>query len=301
MAAASTLTGKLAMAGAAWVVALMACPPRDSDAPAVPYGPYPYAYPYPYPGPTPAPAPAPAPAPTSAPALTPAPALAPAPVYSPDPDGRPTAILRDDAPNVRYAAMAPAACEAELARRGVPFLHAEPTEGVLAPERFGGPVHGVTIHTGAPEAVRLRSPMEVFDCRLMLALDDFAAMAAARGIVEMRHISAYRSKRDNGCTAKYPGKQHCAALAVDIASFRLRDGTVWSVQKDFAGQIGAATCGPTARPPAPTAASTGLHALVCEAADRGIFNVILTPDHNAEHFNHFHVEVTPDANWMLIQ
>jgi hypothetical protein len=201
---------------------------------------------------------------------------------------------------MRYAALDGATCEAELVRRGVPFVRGEATEGVLIPERLRGPLHGVTISTGAPEAVRKRSSMEIFDCRLVLALDDFAAMAAQRGITQMLHISAYRPKSAHGCTVKYPGLQHCAALAVDIAQFRLSDGTVWNVQKDFQGQIGAATCGPTARPAAPTRASMGLHALVCDAAAQGIFHVILTPDHNAEHFNHIHVEITPGAGWMLI-
>jgi hypothetical protein len=221
-------------------------------------------------------------------------------VYDPDPDGRPTAILRDDAPNMRYAALDTATCEAELVRRGVPFARGEATAGVMAPERLRGPLHGVTISTGASQAVREKSTMEIFDCRLVLALDDFAAMAAPRGITQMLHISAYRPKSANGCTDKYPGLQHCAALAVDIAQFRLSNGSVWNVQKDFQGQIGAATCGPTARAPGPTAASQGLHALVCDAAARGIFHVMLTPNYNAEHFNHFHVEITPNANWMLI-
>jgi hypothetical protein len=221
-------------------------------------------------------------------------------VYEPDPEGRPTEILRGDAPNMRYAAMDGATCEADLVRRGVPFVHGEPTDGVVIPERLTGPVRGVRISTGAPAAVVARSPMEIFDCRLVLALDDFAAMASQRGITAMVHISAYRSKTQNGCTAKYMGLQHCGALAVDIASFKLADGSTWNVQRDFHGRIGAGTCGPSAFPPAPTVASVGLHALVCDAAARGIFNVILTPNHNKEHFNHFHVEVTPNAEWMMI-
>jgi hypothetical protein len=172
---------------------------------------------------------------------------------------------------------------------------------VLAPERIRGPMHGVQIHTAAPEKVRERSPMEIFDCRLLLALDDFAALASQRGIVEMLHISAYRPKSANGCTAKYPGLQHCAALAVDIAQFKLADGTIWNVQKDFHGHVGWPTCGPTAAHPAPPSpVSTALWSLVCNTADRGIFNVMLTPNYNPEHFNHVHVEVTPDAEWMLI-
>lgn len=222
------------------------------------------------------------------------------PIYEPDPEGRPTAILRDDAPNMHYAALDRDACEAELARRGVPFVRGEPTAGVLAPERLHGPMHGVTISTGAPQAVRERSQMEIFDCRLVLALDDFAALASERGVVEMLHISAYRPKSAYGCTVKYPGLQHCAALAVDIAQLKLSDGTVWNVQKDFHGHVGSPTCGPTAHPTAPTPTSAALWKLVCDAADRGIFNVMLTPNYNAEHFNHVHVEITPRARWMMI-
>jgi hypothetical protein len=148
---------------------------------------------------------------------------------------------------------------------------------------------------------RERSPGEIFDCRLLLALDDFAAFASQRGVVQMLHISAYRPKSANGCTAKYPGLQHCAALAVDIAQFKLADGTTWNVQRDFHGQVGWPTCGPTAGHPTPASPEAkSLWSLVCDAADRAFFNVMLTPNYNAAHFNHVHVEVTPDAQWMLI-
>jgi hypothetical protein len=222
------------------------------------------------------------------------------PFFDPDPEGRPTAILRADAPNMRYAALDLDHCEAELRERGVPFVRGEPTAGVSEPERLRGPMHGVFISTGAPKAIQERSPSEIFDCRLVLALDDFTALAAQRGVVRMMHLSAYRPKKANGCTAKYPGLQHCAALAVDIARFELAGGGAWDVQKDFHGRIGIATCGPTAQPPAPTPASTALWGLVCDTAARGIFNVMLTPNYNAAHFNHLHVEITPDAEWMMI-
>ena len=35
--------------------------------------------------------------------------------------------------------------------------------------------------------------------------------------------------------------------------------------------------------------------------EQAIFNVILTPNFNKQHKNHFHVEITPDAAWMLIK
>jgi len=213
------------------------------------------------------------------------------PFWEPIASGRAVPILRRDAPNVRYAAMDGATCEAELARRKIPFVRAEDTPGVLAPVRLRGPLGVVAIHSMLPEAQRATSPMEIFDCRLVLALDDFAAMLAPRGVVEMIHLSAYRSKKQFGCTKKYDGEQHCAALAVDIAEFKRRDGTALVVQRDWHGKVGEPTC--PSRP-------NELWSIVCDAADRALFNVMLTPNFNAQHFNHIHVEITPNAGWMLV-
>ncbi len=220
--------------------------------------------------------------------------------YEPEPDGRPTAILRTDAPNMHYASLDRASCEAELRTRGVPFGPGEATPGVMAPERIQGLLHGVSIHSALAPTARDKSPSTIFDCRLILAMDDFAALAAQSDIVEMVYFGAYRPQSAYGCTAKYAGMQHCAGLAVDIATFKKKDGTVLSVEKDFHGHVGDATCGPTAHPPGTTPATTQLWTLVCATADKAIFNVMLTPNYNAQHFNHFHVEITPDANWMLI-
>jgi hypothetical protein len=220
--------------------------------------------------------------------------------WEPTATRRAVPILRGDAPSMRYAALDRAACESELGRRNVPFLAVDATPGVLAPVRLRGPLGvrpdapgGVTLHSGLPPAERERAPMEIFDCRLVLALDDFAAMLAPRGVVEMIHLSAYRSRAQHGCTPKYDGKQHCGGLAVDIATFKRKDGSTLIVDRDFHGKVGQSTC--TTHP-----APNELWSFVCDAADRGLFNVILSPNYNAQHHNHLHVEVTPDAAWMLV-
>lgn len=219
------------------------------------------------------------------------------PFYEPEPS--PTVILRPDAPNLHYASLDQATCEAELKRRAIVFVRGEPTVGVLAPVRLRGPLHGITIHSAIPAAQRAKATLEIFDCRLVLALDDFAALAAKDDIIEMVHMSAYRSRAAGGCTSKYVGMQHCGALAVDVGTFKKRDGSVLSVEKDFAGHVGTVTCGAAAHPPT-AAAGRELWSLVCDAADRALFNVTLTPNFNAQHFNHFHLEITPKAKWMLI-
>jgi hypothetical protein len=224
------------------------------------------------------------------------------PFYSPDPGGRATPILRGDAPNVRYARLDAAECENELRRREIAFVAAEATPGVLAPVRLRGPLHaGVSIHSVLPPPARARAAMEIFDCRLVLALDDFAGLLAAHDIVEMTHLSAFRSRAAHGCTPKYAGKQHCAALAVDVRSFAKKDGSVLSVERDFHGRVGQSTCADGSRPNPETPAAKELWGLVCDAAARGIFHVILTPNFNAQHYNHMHLEITPDAGWMLVR
>lgn len=197
----------------------------------------------------------------------------------------------EGSPVLGYAALDRDACEGELRRRGVAFTRAEDTAGVRAPVRLAGPLHGVAIHSRVPLAERTRSRAELVDCRLALALDDFAATLAARAVVEVVVLSAYRSQKEGGCTARYPGEQHCAALAVDVASFRKKDGTSLVVERDFHGKIGTLTCGTGAAPP------SELWDIACSSAGRQ-FQVVLTPNWNAEHHNHLHLELTVH-DWVL--
>lgn len=172
---------------------------------------------------------------------------------------------------------------------------------VLAPVRLRGPLHGVEIHSALSEKQRARSTIEIFDCRLVLALDDFATVLAKHDVVEVVHMSAFRSQRDRGCTPKYPGKQHCGALAVDVGTFKKKDGSVLDVDKDWNGRIGTQTCADGTGPSPVTPAATELWDIVCDSARRGLFHVMLTPNFNVEHKNHFHLEITPDVGWMLIK
>lgn len=180
-------------------------------------------------------------------------------------------------------------------------MRGEVTEGVQAPVRLRGPLRGVSIHSGLPPKERERSIYETFDCRLVLALDDFAALIAQRDVVEIIHLNAYRPKSQHGCTARYWGLQHCAALAVDVRAFKRKDGSVLEVERDFHGKIGLGTCASGVGPSPDTPAAAELWSFVCDAARRALFHVMLTPNYNAEHRNHFHMEITPEAGWMMIK
>lgn len=222
------------------------------------------------------------------------------PFFVADPSARVVAVLRPDAPNVRYASLDRDTCQAELTRRAVPSVVAEPTPGVMAPVRLRGPLHGVSIHTDRPPKERERSKYEIFDCRLVLALDDFAQVVAQRDVIEIIHLNAYRPTTEHGCTAKYWGLQHCAALAVDVREFKRKDGSTLNVDRDFHGRIGLGTCASGVGPSPQTRIADDLWSFVCEAAGRALFHVMLTPNYNAEHKNHFHLEITPEAGWMMV-
>jgi Extensin-like protein C-terminus len=95
-----------------------------------------------------------------------------------------------------------------------------------------------------------------------------------------------------------PGTRHPAGLAIDVALLHKRDGRWLSVQRDFHGRIGVKTCGEGAPvPESPDARE--LHALVCESSELGIFTYVLTPDYNAAHADHFHMEIKPGVRWFL--
>lgn len=205
----------------------------------------------------------------------------------------------EKSPAPGYASFDRDTCEAELQSRHIDFARAEDTPGVRAPIRLRGPLHGVSIHSMVPPAARAHSHADLVDCRLALSLDDFAAAIAQRGIVEVLTLSAYRTRKESGCTYKYDGEQHCAALAVDVASFKKRDGTVLAVERDFHGHIGTLTCRGDAHPSPRTAAATELWDIACRAAGRS-FLVVLTPNWNTEHRNHLHLELTTH-DWVLIR
>jgi hypothetical protein len=202
-----------------------------------------------------------------------------------------------DTPAVRYAQLSRDDCEAELASRHIEFVR-ETATAVMAPVRLTGPLHGVVFRSDARDAVRATSPYEIADCRLVLALDDFAAILESHDIIEVRHYSMYRPPR--GWPEDKLGTRHAGALALDAGRFIDRTGKVLDVDHDFHGAIGARTCGDGAAPRPATPDALALRAILCEAVERRLFNVVLTPNYNRPHHNHFHLELTAGVGWFLV-
>jgi hypothetical protein len=138
--------------------------------------------------------------------------------------------------------------------------------------------------------------------------DDGAKKPAARALAQKHKASGklpHRvAKREAAPPVAHatswaaPGTRHPAGLAIDVAKIHKRDGRWLTVASDFHGHLGAKTCGAgAAMPEAPDARE--LHGLVCEAADRGVFTYTLTPNYDAAHADHFHMEIKPGVKWFL--
>lgn len=199
------------------------------------------------------------------------------------------------APALTYAAYDKTQCLAELKKRGVSFTGASAT-GVDAAVRLTGPLRGIDFRGPEGKAKQATSPWEIADCRLVLALDDFAKILAKHDVVEALHMSMYRPPPKNAKDFK----RHDAALAIDLGTMVKKDGTKLVVLNDWHGYIGQKTCTPGVGPSVQTKEALEIRAILCEAAAAQLFNVVLTPNYNKPHANHFHLEVTRGVKWFLV-
>ncbi|MBN2194618.1 MAG: extensin family protein [Polyangiaceae bacterium] len=200
----------------------------------------------------------------------------------------PSPELSRNAPARRIANLSPVACRAELAKSGLPVERdRRPTPGVATATRVTGPFHGVRLVV-PPKS----SPYGVLDCRLALTLGRLAELLAERGIAAIRIDNTYRPR------AHLPGSrrpsQHNYALAADVTAFVLADGRTLEVERDWPAAIGEPACGPEARLTSDSPEAVELRNLVCAIAAQGLFQHILTPNFDAAHRNHLHLDIQRD-------
>jgi hypothetical protein len=201
----------------------------------------------------------------------------------------------------QYARMANDDCLKELDKRKFPYKLEPETKQVDVPLRFSGPIRGVTYKLSyrAEKNPDKTSPAAVADCRLALAIDDFSQVLAAHDVVEVEYLSMYRKR---GVGFVKPGKRHPSGRAIDVATLKKKDGKVLSVIHDWHGRPGSKTCGEgAAKPTKETDGAKLMRDVICETAERGSFNLMLTPHYDWGHRDHFHLEVRSDIRWFLIQ
>jgi hypothetical protein len=139
---------------------------------------------------------------------------------------------------------------------------------------------------------------EILDARLALALDDFSALLAEHDVAEIIHYTMYRPAGVMPQSGQSPIR-HPAGLAIDVGALKKRDGRWLAVGPHWPSNIGAKTCGDGATEHWGHEARE-LVSIVCEAKDRRIFHFMLTPDFDAAHADHVHLEIKPATRWFIV-
>lgn len=127
------------------------------------------------------------------------------------------------------------------------------------------------------------------DCRLALALGELAKVVAEYDVAAVRIDNSYRPR------AHLPGSrrpsQHNYGLAADIMGFVLTDGRTLDIKQEWPAALGAPACGPDAKLGSDRAEVRELRNIVCAIARARLFHHMLTPNYNAAHRDHVHVDL----------
>ncbi|KYF64243.1 hypothetical protein BE11_01640 [Sorangium cellulosum] len=95
--------------------------------------------------------------------------------------------------------------------------------------------------------------------------------------------------------------QHALGLAIDVAALVKADGARLDVKADWHGALGAPPCGPGSEPKEATPQALELREIVCAVFTSGLFNVVLTPNANEAHADHFHFDIKRNAHYFLLE
>ncbi|HUS31823.1 MAG TPA: extensin family protein [Kofleriaceae bacterium] len=127
----------------------------------------------------------------------------------------------------------------------------------------------------------------VIDCSLAVSLDEAGRYMKALGMESAHFASAYSRRMVRG--TNHPSK-HSYGLAIDVSSFTGPDlGTV-RVDKDYEQGLGdAVDC--VGQPL--TQGGAILKVLQCQLVRSGLFHLVLSPDYDDAHHDHFHLEAIP--------
>ncbi len=164
--------------------------------------------------------------------------------------------------------------------------------GVEDPVTATMPIVGIGYRTVGANAAR----EEMFgDCTIIRSLARAAPVFAAAGVTEVTDYGVYSYRCIGGgappCTRGI--SQHASATAIDLAGFTDAADTFYSVEDDWVIDPNAEE---TCEAPSEAGKDRFLHELICALDAADVWNIILTPNYNADHRDHFHVDLTPGAN-----
>lgn len=164
--------------------------------------------------------------------------------------------------------------------------------GVMDPVTAMMPINGVAFRSGGSARTTMYS-----DCTLIKSLAEAASEWRARRIVEVTDLGVYNYRCINNsgtppnCTIGL--SEHSYGNAIDLASFKDADGATYSVKDDW---VIDPTPYKTCMDPTVPGKDAFMHEMICAIKARMIWNIVLTPNYNSLHRDHFHVDLTAGAN-----
>nr|WP_187699301.1 MULTISPECIES: extensin family protein [unclassified Pseudomonas] len=167
----------------------------------------------------------------------------------------------------------PALCDEVLKSSGLRVSHqADSPADAACPLRNTLRVQGAQV--GLSSSFLASCPLAVaFALFERHSLQPAAQAVFGQAVTRVDHLGSFACRNMYG-RAEGRLSQHASANALDIAGFRLADGRSINVLKDWPGE------GANAR-------------FLRQVRDRACndFNVVLSPDYNAAHRNHFHLDM----------
>ena len=149
---------------------------------------------------------------------------------------------------------------------------------------------GVTItdnKLGGVEYVGYEQGKLVIDCSLAVSLAKNGLFLRRLGIEKITYSSAYQRRNIRGTNRP---SRHSYGLAIDLHTFHVEGLGSLRIRDDYEQGLG--TIEDCVGQPL-TEQGALLRTIDCELAESGDFRIILSPDYDAHHYNHFHVEVLP--------
>ncbi|MCG8424246.1 MAG: extensin family protein [Proteobacteria bacterium] len=172
-----------------------------------------------------------------------------------------------------------ASCFRALEELGVRYQRVE-RPGIAIAVRVRGDLGGVTYRG-------YRKKPLVLDCSLVVSLAVAGRYMAQHGIERATYSSSYQRRKVRG-TDRW--SKHAFGLALDVHVFAGSAAGQLSVKDDYERGLGDdADC--IGQPK--TSAGTVLRQLTCQFLGSDLFRMVLTPDTDAAHHNHFHLEAKP--------
>jgi hypothetical protein len=171
-------------------------------------------------------------------------------------------------------------CLAALDELGVAYKKVK-RRGIAAGVEVRGPLGGIEYRPYS------KAPL-VLDCSLVFSLARAGQFLRAHGIERVHYSSAYQQRSIRGTNRP---SRHSFGLAIDVHTVVLAGGErVAAIKDDYEQGLGDDwDC--VGEPL--TELGAMLRAVDCHLTQSGLFRILLGPDYDGDHYNHFHLEALP--------